>query len=172
VNSHGIVRPKLPGEVTEANWADIMDVNAKSVFFLSQAVVPTLARGGAIVNVSSISARSGATTEQLVYCASKAAVLAITRGMAHWLGPNGIRVNAILPGMIDTPMYGRVLDDLARARNQPTEAIAAVRHSAIPLEGRPGRAEECAEVILFLVSAAASYITGQSILVDGGVLML
>jgi NAD(P)-dependent dehydrogenase (short-subunit alcohol dehydrogenase family) len=171
VIAHGIVRPKPIAETTEADWDTILGVNAKPVYFLCQAFGELLRDGGAIVTLSSISARSAASLEQSVYCASKAAVSSITRSFAYAYAPRGIRVNTVLPGIVDTPMQESFLAAAASARVTTAEAVHAARLAAVPL-GRTSPPRECAETIVWLLSPAAGYLTGQQIAADGGLTMV
>jgi NAD(P)-dependent dehydrogenase (short-subunit alcohol dehydrogenase family) len=170
VLAHGIVRPKPIEETTEDDWDAILAVNAKSFYFLCKLFGPLLADGGSIVTLSSVSARSAASLEQSVYCASKAAVSSITRSFAHAYASRGIRVNAVLPGIVDTPMQERFLADAARARGTTPEALHEARLRLVPL-GRTSAPRECAETILWLLGPASGYLTGQQIAADGGLTM-
>jgi len=170
VLAHGIVRTKPIEQTTEEDWDAVLSVNAKSFYFLCKLFGPLLSDGGSIVTLSSISARSAASLEQSVYCASKAAVSSITRTFAHAYAPRGIRVNAVLPGIIDTPMQERFLEAAARARGTTPEALHEARLRMVPL-ARTSPPRECAETILWLLSPAAGYLTGQQIAPDGGLTM-
>lgn len=171
VVAHGIVRPKRIADTTEDDWDAIVGVNAKAVYFLCQAFGPLLRDGGAVVTVSSISARNAASQEQSVYCASKAAVSSITRSFAYAYAARGIRVNAVLPGIVDTPMQEAFLAAAATARGSTPEQVNAARLAAVPL-GRTSPPEECAETIVWLLSPASGYLTGQQIAADGGLSMV
>jgi NAD(P)-dependent dehydrogenase (short-subunit alcohol dehydrogenase family) len=168
--THGIVRPKPIGETTEDDWDSIVDINAKSVYFLCKAFGELLRDHGAVVTLSSVSARSAASLEQSVYCASKAAVSSITRSFAHAYAPRGIRVNTVLPGIVDTPMQDAFLAAAAEARGTTPEAVHEARLGMVPLR-RTSPPEECAETIVWLLSPAAGYLTGQQIAADGGLTM-
>jgi len=170
VIAHGIVRTKPIGETTEEDWDAILAVNAKAAYFLCKQIAGQIADGGSIVTVSSVSARSAASLEQSVYCASKAALSSITRSFAHALAPRGIRVNAVLPGIVDTPMQDAFLAAAARARGSTPEAVNQARLRTVPL-GRSSPPRECAETIVWLLSPAAGYLTGQQIAADGGLTM-
>ncbi|HEY2651366.1 MAG TPA: SDR family oxidoreductase [Solirubrobacteraceae bacterium] len=170
VTAHGIVRPRPIAETTDEDWEMIMGVNARAVYFLCKGFGELLQDGGSIVTLSSISARNAASLEQSVYCASKAAVSSITRSFAHAYAPRGIRVNTVLPGIVDTPMQEAFLDAAARARGTTAAAVHASRLSAVPL-ARTSSTRECAETILWLLSPAAGYLTGQQIAADGGLTM-
>jgi NAD(P)-dependent dehydrogenase (short-subunit alcohol dehydrogenase family) len=170
VLAHGIVRTKPIAETTEADWDAILSVNAKAVYFLCKGFGALLADGGSIVTLSSVSARSAASLEQSVYCASKAAVSSITRSFAYAYAGRGIRVNTVLPGIVDTPMQERFLEGAARARGTTPAALHEARLRLVPL-GRTSSPRECAETILWLLSPAAGYLTGQQIAADGGLTM-
>jgi len=170
VNAAGIIVLAPILEVSREQWRDVFRVNAEAVFFLCQQLGPTLQPGGAIVNVSSISAKLAATQETAVYAASKTAILSVTRSFAYALAPRDVRVNAICPGIIDTPMQDRVLDDVARLRGTTREQLSATRTASVPL-GRGASPDECAAAIWFLLSDGAGYMTGQAINFDGGMVM-
>jgi NAD(P)-dependent dehydrogenase (short-subunit alcohol dehydrogenase family) len=170
VLAHGIVRTKPIEETTEDDWDAILTVNAKAVYFLCKLFGSLLEDGGSIVTLSSVSARVAASLEQSVYCASKAAVSSIMRSFAHAYAPRGIRVNAVLPGIVDTPMQDRFLEAAARARGTTPEALHEARLRLVPL-ARTSSPAECAETIVWLLSPAASYLTGQQIAPDGGLTM-
>jgi NAD(P)-dependent dehydrogenase (short-subunit alcohol dehydrogenase family) len=146
-----------------------MEVNAKAIFFLCQLMVPRLRAGGAVVNVASGAGKTGSTHEAAIYGASKAAVLSLTRSFAHAYAGRGKRVNAVCPGVIDTPMNEVVLESIAPLRGLEPDELARSRIAAVPL-GRMAEAREVAEVILFLLSDAASYMTGQTVNVTGGMI--
>jgi 3-oxoacyl-[acyl-carrier protein] reductase len=149
-------------ELTEEHLDEILALNLKSAVLASQAVVPSMIeRGiGAIVNVVSIAGHTGGGPGVGAYAASKAALTAYTKSLAKELAPNGIRVNAVSPGVIDTPFH-EVFSTPDMIRTFVT---------TIPM-GRVGTAAECATVVAFLASRAASYITGETIEVNGGQLM-
>jgi NAD(P)-dependent dehydrogenase (short-subunit alcohol dehydrogenase family) len=170
VNSAGIIRLRPILEVDRADWREIFRVNAESIFFLCQQLGPTLREGGAIVNLSSVSAKLTSTLETAVYAASKTTVLSITRSFAYALAPRNIRVNAICPGIIDTPMQDRVLADVAAKRGMTVEELSTARNKTVPL-GRAASADECAGAIWFLLSDEAGYMTGQAINYTGGLVM-
>jgi len=145
----------------------VMAVNAKAIFFLCQAFVPRLPPGGAVVNVSSGAGKTGSTHEAAVYGASKAAVLSVTRSFANAYANLGVRVNAVCPGLVDTPMNDVVVDGIAPLRGLAPDEYGRARLAAVPL-GRLAEPREVAEVIAFLLSNASSYMTGQSVNVTGG----
>lgn len=167
VNSAGVILLKPIAEVTVDDWRRVQTVNAEAVFFLCQQIGPTLRPGGAIVNLSSSAAKYAITTEVAAYAASKAAVLSITRSFAYALAPIPIRVNAVCPGIIDTPMQDSVVAHISAARGVAVDDFTASRHRSVPL-GRAGTPEECAGTIAFLLSDDAAYMTGQAVNVTGG----
>jgi NAD(P)-dependent dehydrogenase (short-subunit alcohol dehydrogenase family) len=140
-----------------------IDINVTGAILAAQAAIPRLATrqggpGGNIVNISSIAARLGSPGEYVWYAASKGAIDALTIGLAKELAPDGIRVNAVSPGMIDTEIHAKSTEDAAR--------VERIRPS-IPMQ-RIGRAEEVADAVLYLLSDAASYVTGANLVVGGG----
>ena len=166
VNAAGIIRLKPILEFTVQDWRETFTVNAESIFFLCQAIGPGLRDGGAIVNLSSSSAKLATTTEACVYAASKTTILSITRSFAYALAPR-LRVNAICPGIVDTPMQDKVLDEVSVARGMTRKQLEAARTRMVPL-GRTSSAEECAALIWFLLSEESAYMTGQAINWSGG----
>ncbi len=167
VNSAGIIRIKPILEFTVQDWREIFAVNAEAVFFLCQRLGAHLVDGGAIVNLSSSSAKLASTVEVAIYAASKTAVTSITRSYAYAFAPRGIRVNAVCPGIVDTPMQDRVLAEVAPLRGLTAEELSEARTVAVPL-GRGSAPDECAGLIWFLLSDEAAYMTGQSINFSGG----
>ena len=149
-------------EVTEERIDEIVSLNFTSAVLTSQAVAASMIerRRGAIVNVVSIAGHNGGGPGAGVYAASKAALTAFTKSLAKELAPSGIRVNAVSPGVIDTPFH--------EVFSTPEMIQNFVR--MIPL-GRVGTAAECATVIAFLASDAASYVVGETIEINGGQLM-
>lgn len=157
VNNAGVFPFALVGEVSSAQMSSVLDVNVQGVLHGAQAAARHMQPGGAIVNMSSVSAvrvRRG----RAAYCASKAAVAHLTESLAVELGDQGLRVNAIAPGFIDTEMTRWLQDD--------PEALEAALDS-VPLH-RVGSPEEVVGVLLFLLSDSSRYVTGHSIAVDGG----
>ncbi len=169
VNAAGIIRLSALDSVSEDDWERVMGVNAKALFFLCQLMVPRMPAGGAVVNVASSAGKTGSTHEAAVYGASKAAVLSVTRSFAHAYAAQGVRVNAVCPGLVDTPMNDVVLEGIAPLRGVGPGELGGSRVAAVPL-GRVATPLEVAEVIAFLLSGAASYMTGQSINVTGGLI--
>ncbi|MBV9634690.1 MAG: SDR family oxidoreductase [Methylobacteriaceae bacterium] len=170
VNAAGIICLKPILDVTIEDWRAVFAVNAEATFFLCQKIGPQMRAGGAIVNLSSSSAKLASTVEVAAYAASKTAILSITRSFAYALASRPIRVNAICPGIIDTPMQERVLDEVAHMRGMPRAKLSEVRKQSVPL-GRAARPEECAAAIWFLLSDESGYMTGQAINYTGGLVM-
>jgi NAD(P)-dependent dehydrogenase (short-subunit alcohol dehydrogenase family) len=169
VNAAGVIRLLPIDDVAEDDWDAVMAVNARALFFLTQEVGRRLHEGSAVVNVASGAGKTGSTVEAAVYSASKAAVLSITRTFAHAWAKRGVRVNAVCPGVIETPMNDVVIEGIAAARGVTRDDVERARAAAIPM-GRPAPPEEVASVIAFLLSADASYMTGQGVNVTGGMI--
>lgn len=153
----GLMGRKPLMEIDEAFWDAVMNVNLKSVFLVTKEVVPHMPAGSAIVNFSSQAARDGGGGGAIAYSTAKGAVLTMTRGLAKELGPKGIRVNAVSPGMINTTFHNTFTKPEIRTN------VAA----ATPLR-REGEAPEVADLVLYLASDNASFITGASIEINGG----
>jgi 3-oxoacyl-[acyl-carrier protein] reductase len=153
-------RTSIP-DMTEKEWDRVLDVNLKGTFFLSQQVCRGMMKrgSGAIVNVASLAAKRGGVTSGMNYASSKGGVIVITKGFAKYYASHGIRVNAVVPSFVDTPMF----------RSLPEEK-QEIAMKAIPL-GRVANPRELAFGILFLASDEASFITGEILDVDGGLLM-
>jgi NAD(P)-dependent dehydrogenase (short-subunit alcohol dehydrogenase family) len=148
-------------DTPESTWEKVMEINLKGVWLGCKAGIPAMiaAGGGSIVNVASFVALMGAATAQIAYTASKGGVLSMTREIAVEYARRGIRANALCPGPIQTPLLEELLSDPARR---------ARRMVHIPM-GRLGRADELARAALFLASDDASFMTGASLVVDGGI---
>jgi NAD(P)-dependent dehydrogenase (short-subunit alcohol dehydrogenase family) len=162
VNCAGITRDGWMVNMKEKDWDDVLDVNLKGTFLMTQSVTKRLKNSkqeGSVVNISSISGKTG-NLGQVNYSASKAGVIGFTKAAAKELGAFNIRVNAVLPGFIETPMIDTVPSD-----------VKIKLFKNIPLQGRPGKPEEVANVIEFLASKKASYVTGSAVEVTGGFLM-
>lgn len=154
VNNAGIPQRARLGEVTVADWRHTLDVNVLGSLLAIQCLGPVFAPGASIVNVGSAAALTGHHT--IAYTASKWALRGLSRAAAVELGPRGIRVNTVHPGLIDTPMMSGANPDFVRAHLAQTPA------------GRVGTPEEVAEVVVFLLSDAAAYVNGVDLPVDGG----
>ncbi len=160
VNNAGITRDGLLIRMTEEAWSAVLDVNLKGVFNMTKAVTRGMMkrRGGRVVNIASVVGITG-NAGQANYSASKAGVIGFTKSVAKELAARNVLVNAVAPGFIDT--------DMTRAL---AEAARETLRKLIPL-GRLGAAEDVANAVLFLSSDLASYMTGQVVVVDGGMVM-
>jgi NAD(P)-dependent dehydrogenase (short-subunit alcohol dehydrogenase family) len=171
VNNAGIYRGASPLEISEELWDAVLGVNAKALLFCCQAVLPTmLAAGhGVIVNVASMAGKV-ATPTSIPYGVSKAAVISLTRSLAAAYAKDGVRVNCVCPGLVDTEMWKQIDSDVGVGLlgKQPGEYWQE-RVSTIPL-GRPEQPEDVARVVGFLASSKADYMTGQAINVTGGMI--
>jgi 2-dehydro-3-deoxy-L-rhamnonate dehydrogenase (NAD+) len=161
VNNAAINRAALPGDVTEEHWDTLMNVNAKAVYFCSQLVLEHMKkqRSGRIVNIASIAGKLASTIYHPIYNVSKAAVIAMTKTLALAHAADGIRVNAVGPGFIRTPLVEASL----------TPEVMTFLESQHAL-GRMGTAEEVAELVAWLASDGASFATGAYYPIDGGYL--
>jgi NAD(P)-dependent dehydrogenase (short-subunit alcohol dehydrogenase family) len=163
VNNAGITQPVRTMDITEADWHRIIDVNLTGVLYLSQAFIPHMRerKAGSIACMSSVSAqRGGGIFGGPHYSAAKAGVLGLAKAMARELGPDGIRVNSVTPGLIQTDITGDKL----------TPEMRADIVKGIPLN-RLGNAEDVANIYLFLASDLSAYVTGAVIDVNGGMLI-
>lgn len=167
VNCAGVIEVEPPLHVTLQAFRRVFAVNVEGLYFLTQAIAATMPSGAAIVNISSSSAKLATTIEVAPYAATKAAVLSLTRSLAYTLAPKRIRVNAILPGIVDTPMERGILEKIGPMRGTTAKALSDARDATVPL-GRGSQPEEVAQAILFLLSDAAGYITGEGMNFSGG----
>ncbi len=170
VNAAAILQVIAIGDVDPAVFRRHFTVNVEAVWFLCRDIGAAMVEGGAIVNFSSPSARWAYTLETAVYGATKTAIQGVTRSFAIHLAPRGVRVNAISPGITDTPMQEKVLREVSELRGLSYEDLSANRTNLVPLR-RSAAPEEMAGVVVFLLSDPAAYITGQTIYVDGGYIM-
>ena len=162
-NNAGIFPPDDGGvlDTPPATWQRVMEVNLQGVWLGCRAAIPAMlaSGGGSIVNVASFVALVGAATAQVAYTASKGGVLALSREIAVEYARQGIRVNSVCPGPIETPLLAELLRD-------PDRRARRLVH--VPM-GRFGRPEEIAAAALFLASDEASFVTGSALVVDGGI---
>jgi len=169
VNNAGrvLITPFL--EIAEKEWDAIMTLNLKTVFFAMQFAVSKMSEGGRIVNLSSISGRSG-RPDQAHYAAAKSAVISLTQSAALSFAARGITVNAVCPGVVNTPMTSKIHEARASALGITPEESLNLMIARIPL-GRLETPDDVAGAVSFLCSPEAAYITGQSLNVCGGMEM-
>ncbi|HJU24769.1 MAG TPA: SDR family NAD(P)-dependent oxidoreductase [Casimicrobiaceae bacterium] len=162
VNNAGILKTASVIDSTIEDWDEVCRINLSSVYYCIKAVLPVMLRRryGKIINISSMSAaKAGGVFGNVLYGTTKAGVVAFTKGFARELAPHGINVNAIAPGLLDTPMTREKLSSISR------EALLA----QLPM-GRLASVDDIANAVAFLASDVASYVTGDTLLVDGGCL--
>jgi 3-oxoacyl-[acyl-carrier protein] reductase len=162
-NAGDLIQRRTLLEMTEPMFRQVIDVNLTSTFLCCQAVAPSMiARGtGAIVNMSSLAAHNGGGPGAIAYSAAKAAIIALSKGIAKELAPKGIRVNCVSPGLIgQTQFHGRFT---------PPDAFEAAAKT-VPL-GRAGSPDDVAHAVAFLASDQAAYLTGETIEINGGMFM-
>ena len=153
----GLMGRKPLAELDEEFWDAVINVNLKSAYLVTRAVVPHMTEGGAIVNFSSQAARDGGGGGALAYATAKGGILTMTRGLAKELGPKGIRVNCVSPGMINTTFHNTFTKPEIRTN------VAA----GTPLR-REGEAREVGHLVVYLASDASSFINGESVEINGG----
>lgn len=163
VNNAGLIISKSIVDTSEEEWDRVQAVNVRGAFLFSRAVIPVMLErgGGAIVSTASISGLIG-LPGQAAYCASKGALVQLTRQLAVEYSPRGIRVNAVAPGAVDTPLLRRLLDSAP-----DPSAVETSIGASHPL-GRIASPNEIADAIVYLASDAASFVTGAILAVDGG----
>ena len=161
-NAGSLVERLRTAELTEERWDEVFALNVKSAFFAAQAVVPKMLEkgAGAIINVTSVAGRNGGALGSIHYAAAKGAMTTMTKGLAKEFAAQNIRVNGVSPGVIDTPFHETF---------STPEAMANFKNM-IPM-GRVGTSAEVARVIAFLASDAAAYLCGETIEINGGMLM-
>jgi 3-oxoacyl-[acyl-carrier protein] reductase len=155
----GLVARKKMEEMDDEFWNHVFALNVASVFAMTQAALPLMNDGGAIVNVSSQAGRDGGGAGGIAYSGTKGALMSITRGLAKELGPRKIRVNAVCPGMIATKFH----DDFTKP--EVRQKVAGM----VPL-GREGQAEEVGKLVAYLASSGASYVNGTCVDINGWIL--
>ena len=153
----GLFARKTIEELDEAFYTKVMDVNFKGTVFVTQAFKPLMGKGASIVNLASQAGRDGGGPGSAIYAASKGAIMTLTRNWAKELGPQGIRINAVCPGMIATKFHDDFTKDDVRAK------VAA----GTPLR-REGNAEEVADLVCYLASDESSFMTGTNVDINGG----
>ncbi|GFE75989.1 SDR family NAD(P)-dependent oxidoreductase [Novosphingobium sp. TCA1] len=153
----GMVARKTLAEMDEAFFDHVMDLNLKSAFLVTKAALPHFAKGSAIVNVASLAGRDGGGPGASVYATSKGALMTLTRGWAKELGPQGIRVNAVCPGLIGTSFHDTF--------SKPEGRAATAGNTPLRREGHP---DEVAGAIAFLLSEEAAFLTGVNLDINGG----
>lgn len=160
INNAGITRDNLLMRMSDEDWNQVLDVNLSGAFYMCRSVIRTMMkqRSGKIVNISSVIGVTG-NPGQINYAAAKAGLIGLTKSLAKEVASRGILVNAVAPGYIDTDMTDKLSD-------QQKAGIV----SLVPL-GRTGTVQDIAETVYFLVSDSNSYITGQTIHVDGGLVI-
>ena len=156
-NVGGLVARKKLLEMDEAFFNEVMFLNVNSTFLATQAVVPHMPSGSSIVNLASLAGRDGGGGGASAYSTSKGAVITFTRSMAKELGPQGIRCNALCPGMIDTTFHDTFTPDAVRKNVE----------NSVPMR-RQGHPDDCADTVVYLASDKAAYITGANIDINGG----
>lgn len=156
-NAGSLIGRKSIDEMDAGFWHGVIALNLSSVFFAIKAALPHMPAGARIVNVSSIAGRHGGGPGAFAYAAAKGGVMSLTRGLAKELAPRQIRVNAIAPGVVDTPFH----------EHFSTPELLETFKKGIPL-GRLGTADDCAGVVLFLVSPLSAFLTGETVDINGG----
>jgi 3-oxoacyl-[acyl-carrier protein] reductase len=157
-NAGGLIATREVAAMDDELWHRVIDVNLSSAFYCSRAVLPHMPDGGRIVCVSSLAARNGGAPGSIAYATAKAGLLGFVRGLAKEVGPQGITVNAIAPGLIlDTPFHATFTSE---ERQKATIAATPLR--------RPGYPVDCAGAVLYLVSDLASFATGAIVDLNGG----
>jgi NAD(P)-dependent dehydrogenase (short-subunit alcohol dehydrogenase family) len=169
VNNAGVTRKAHIMDLTEADWDRIHRINAKGVFFCLQRVAREMIGqgGGRIINIASIAGKGYPGASNVIYAASKGAVIGMTKLAAHQLGRHDITVNAVCPGIVRTSLYMENVRVTAAAEGLTIEAVEQRAVRAVPLQ-RANEPEDIADMVVFLAGPGARNITGQSFNVDGG----
>ncbi|CAO2649962.1 Nn.00g012540.m01.CDS01 [Neocucurbitaria sp. VM-36] len=166
VNNVGMTRPGTPGSMAEELWDQQMDLNLKSVYLSCHYVLPIMVKqnSGAVVNNASIAGVSYIGKAQVAYSTAKAAIIHFTRVSAVMYAPKGVRMNCVVPGFIMVPL----VENLGKSdKEEDREVFKRITQNNVPL-GRMGEPEDVANAALWLASAASKYVTGQPLVVDGG----
>jgi len=153
----GMIARKTIAEMDEAFFDTVMDLNLKSAYLVTKAALPYIPSGGSIVNIASLAGRDGGGPGATIYATSKGALMSLTRGLAKELGPQGIRVNALCPGLIGTSFH-----DIF---SKPEGRKATAGNTPLRREGHP---DEVASAVAFLASDDASFLTGTNVDINGG----
>lgn len=153
----GMIARKTIAEMDETFFDTVMDLNLKSAFLVTKAALPYIPSGGSIVNIASLAGRDGGGPGATIYATSKGALMSLTRGLAKELGPQGIRVNALCPGLIGTSFH-----DIF---SKPEGRKATAGNTPLRREGHP---DEVASAVAFLASDDASFLTGTNVDINGG----
>ncbi|MDP2898204.1 MAG: SDR family NAD(P)-dependent oxidoreductase [bacterium] len=171
VNNAGVseIVPFL--ETSQETWETTLRTNLTAAFLMCKAVIPTMLErgGGSIVNIGSVAGKQG-TDQYTAYCASKAGLIGLTQSLAREFASRQIRINAICPGIVATPMWEEMAGDYATKKGIPPEEVAEYITGRIPLN-RLCTVEDVAELALYLASDEAGYMTGQAISLTGGLVM-
>jgi NAD(P)-dependent dehydrogenase (short-subunit alcohol dehydrogenase family) len=167
INNVGRSEPGDPVAMSEETWDEQMDVNVKSAFLMMKDVLPIMEKQGkgAVVSISSVAGLRYIGKPQVAYAAGKAALMQLTKTTAVLYAPKGVRLNTVVPGLMFTPLVQRLAEKYAKG---DFEGFVAHRHQQVPM-GHMGEAWDVANAVLFLASDEAKYITGQEIVVDGGI---
>ncbi|KAI8311565.1 3-oxoacyl-[acyl-carrier-protein] reductase FabG [Colletotrichum sp. SAR11_59] len=167
INNVGRLEPGGPAEMTEKVWDAQTNVNLKSVYLCCHHILPLMEKqgSGAVVNVASIAGLRYIGKPQVAYAATKAAVIQFTKATAVIYASKNIRMNVVVPGLMNTPLVGMLADKYAGG---DVEGFKAKRNKAVPM-GKMGDSFDVAMTALFLASSQSRYITGQKIVVDGGI---
>jgi meso-butanediol dehydrogenase/(S,S)-butanediol dehydrogenase/diacetyl reductase len=173
-NNAGMNRPRGFMEIDEANFDQIVRVNTWGVIVCTQEAAKQMiaqGSGGKIINTGSIASRQG-FWDFVPYCVAKFGTLAVTQATARGLIEHGITVNAFAPGVVDTPMWVGLNEDIRAIHDQPVEANPMTEFATATLIGRPASPEELAPFLVYLASSESDYMTGQMYMVDGGQILV
>ena len=166
INNVGRSEPGGPVEMAEEVWDEQMDINVKTAYLCMKHVLPIMEQqgSGSVVSISSVAGLRYVGKPQVGYAAAKAAMMQLTQTTAVLYAPKGVRLNCVVPGLVFTPLVKRLADKYAKG---DFDGFVAHRHQQVPM-GHMGDAWDVANAVLFLASDEARYITGQSLVVDGG----